>query len=276
MDNPSHADSLSPTSAKTRKPIRRWDTDNATADSPSSMAVLLDWLTESDNYRRYIGKTGNVSKQTLIQELHNRMKAHGLVHRTGADIRTKIIDLQASYAKAMDWRRNTGQGILEEHGEAGQDIINSHIRKRCRYFDVLDPVMSDRYGNSSVHVQESDNLCQPETATFMESQPNPVSPSVESVFSVSTASPTSASKRAKMDVPTMLSQLLEAQEKLGEVKVKMLAMEAESRTKTNEMHAKVYMMQARLQFIRGLKEMGFTKEEIQQQLDTIDVDPTLV
>jgi hypothetical protein len=113
---------------------------------PNSMSILLDWWTTGNNYLLYCGgktesgKTVSTTKKQVWQELAELMKEQGvIVEQTAAQIGMKICTLKADYCKANDWLQNTGAGILENGG-----TIDEGITKRCKYFSLLDPMMSSR------------------------------------------------------------------------------------------------------------------------------------
>ena len=126
----------------------RWDSDgpNGPNTEPNSISILLDWWTTGNNYILYrggkteSGKTVSTTKKQVWQELADLMKKQGItVERTANQIGTKICKIEADYRKAYDWLQNTGAGVLEEGG-----TIDEGITKRCKYFYLLDPIMSSR------------------------------------------------------------------------------------------------------------------------------------
>ncbi len=125
-----------------------WDSHgpNGPNMEPNSMSILLDWWTTGNNYLLYCGgktesgKTVSTTKKQVWQELAELMKEQGvIVEQTAAQIGMKICTLKADYCKANDWLQNTGAGILENGG-----TIDEGITKRCKYFSLLDPMMSSR------------------------------------------------------------------------------------------------------------------------------------
>ncbi|KAH9462950.1 hypothetical protein Pst134EA_015034 [Puccinia striiformis f. sp. tritici] len=61
-------------------------------------------------------------------------------------IRQKIADLQRLYNNACDFTKNTGEGILAEDEANG-------VHTLCPYWDLLDPVMSDRSVTEPLHIR---------------------------------------------------------------------------------------------------------------------------
>ena len=87
---------------------------------PSSMSILLDWLTTEGNYSRWkgsetqkgistwLGLKGGVKKETLCTEICNLIKNAGIMTRNNADIRTKIGSIEQAFRKAADFLEHTG------------------------------------------------------------------------------------------------------------------------------------------------------------------------
>ena len=118
-------------SAKSRKAPKKWEEDGVEG-GPSSMDILLEWITSGTNYARWKGDANGVSKQTLCADIVSRMKEAGIFHRNAADVRAKLIALQTSYNKARDWSENTGEGIRAEGGEGAEATINGIFKTNLR------------------------------------------------------------------------------------------------------------------------------------------------
>jgi hypothetical protein len=110
------------------------------------MSILLDWWTTGNNYILYrggkteSGKAVSTTKKQVWQELAELIKKQGItVEQTAAQIGMKICKIEADYRKANDWLQNTGAGVLEDGG-----TIEEGNTKRCKYFSLLDAVMSSR------------------------------------------------------------------------------------------------------------------------------------
>ncbi|POW22636.1 hypothetical protein PSHT_01025 [Puccinia striiformis] len=85
----------------------------------------------------------------------NVMVNRGIHHRDAKGIRQKIADLQSSYNKARDFIKNTGEGILAEDEANGIHNVQARILELCPYWDLLDPVMSDRSVTEPLHIRSS-------------------------------------------------------------------------------------------------------------------------
>ena len=56
------------------------------------------------------------------------MREAGILHLNAADVRAKILNLQASYNKARDWSENTEEGIRAAGGDDAEETIHGMIR----------------------------------------------------------------------------------------------------------------------------------------------------
>ncbi|KAG9403150.1 hypothetical protein AC1031_006700 [Aphanomyces cochlioides] len=108
-----------------------WDSDAPSEGSMSSLDVLLEWLTEDNNYVRWRAgsqkkvSSGHVahstgtrslplttSKEKVCQEIVQKLHAKGLHHRSSRGVRSKINDLERSYRAARHWTNCTGEDNL--------------------------------------------------------------------------------------------------------------------------------------------------------------------
>ncbi|KAJ3222294.1 hypothetical protein HDU78_011804 [Chytriomyces hyalinus] len=120
-----------------------WDKDRVPLANCSSISILLDWI---GNIENYTGGTG-IKKETLCSEVVQLMRGVGILHQDNNKVGSKIRELEMQYKNAIDWLSGTGEGILDS-AEISHDDKEGCIRKgilsRCQYYDLLDPVMSDR------------------------------------------------------------------------------------------------------------------------------------
>jgi len=116
---------------KVRKTHIRWDNDGVN-EGPSSLDVLLDWLTSGTNYARWRGDGDGVTKEVLCSEIQAKLNDVHIFHRQNMDIRSKITDLQTSYNRARDWMENTGAGIQQENGPDAPRTIEGTVCYRYR------------------------------------------------------------------------------------------------------------------------------------------------
>ncbi|KAI9916278.1 hypothetical protein PsorP6_016765 [Peronosclerospora sorghi] len=110
------------TGAGRKKPIS-WGKD-AVGPGRSIIQVLLDWLSTTENYDRWRGDTQKgISKETLAGEIVGLLKKEGITHRDNKGVRAKLQELQESYAKASDWKNQTGSGLAENDLEDGTNKV---------------------------------------------------------------------------------------------------------------------------------------------------------
>ncbi|KAI7949595.1 hypothetical protein MJO28_008416 [Puccinia striiformis f. sp. tritici] len=154
-------------SATSRTPAIPWDSDGDGVDT--SISVLLDWLTTGTNFKRYRGNTSGTTKVTMIQEVLDEMAAVGITHRNVKGVQTKIAELQGSYGKACDILRKTGSGVTDEDIRNGTSNLRitklaartELILKACKYFDDLDPILSDRTSANPPVISASTDISVP-------------------------------------------------------------------------------------------------------------------
>ena len=127
----------------------RWHNDA----NPSSLNVLLDWLTDHSNASRYFGHTNHlekdkkmggddgVSKDSLHLEFQAFLRSKNGQEKKVSSIRNKIHRLISSYKQAVDWKNCTGQGVEANEGYAS---MHEALIGMCPHFDILDPILSER------------------------------------------------------------------------------------------------------------------------------------
>ncbi|DAZ98296.1 TPA: hypothetical protein N0F65_008882 [Lagenidium giganteum] len=103
------------------------------------MSILLEWLTEGDNYNRWRGEKGGSTKASLAQEITARMHATGIKHvRKPKDIIPKISLLEKAFKKTDLWKSGTGAGITNETS------LREAVTQKFPHYYTLEPVFCDR------------------------------------------------------------------------------------------------------------------------------------
>ncbi|KAF4042971.1 hypothetical protein GN244_ATG04713 [Phytophthora infestans] len=115
-----------------------WDRDGV-AGGPSSIKVLLDWLTSERNYAKWKGEDGSYgsTKEALCEVIIDKLKEVGITHRKPADVRDKIRYLEKQFRRAVEWTTNAGQGVSDD------TTIRPAILQLCPCYYQLARVMGD-------------------------------------------------------------------------------------------------------------------------------------
>ena len=123
-------------------------------EQDGSMAPLMDWLTTEGNYAAYSGATksnNGTSKAAFHKQIAITIKEKVPDSEWDAkDVENKVNLLEAQFRKASDWKNCTGQGI-DDPGS-----VEEYLKKLCRYYNELEPVMGDRPNAKPLFTNEVD------------------------------------------------------------------------------------------------------------------------
>ncbi|KAE8965687.1 hypothetical protein PR001_g28651, partial [Phytophthora rubi] len=117
-----------------------WHNDGL-SDDVSSLSVLIDWITDGDNYDRYRGgeEQNGETKVALAEQVSRLISFKGIkTMRSAKDITSKISSLESSYRAAVDWLAATGQGVKDE------STLRQRILERCPEYYLLYETMNSR------------------------------------------------------------------------------------------------------------------------------------
>ncbi|KAL0078699.1 hypothetical protein F4703DRAFT_1741987, partial [Phycomyces blakesleeanus] len=104
-----------------RRTFKRWDNDNG--DKPSSIQILINWLTDVSNYSCWKdGDSSGKTKEVLCSEIREIMVENDITNRSNGDIRSKIQYLHDKFKDATNFLNGTGQGILNDMDESGKTL----------------------------------------------------------------------------------------------------------------------------------------------------------
>ncbi|KAI8460504.1 hypothetical protein BY996DRAFT_6722861 [Phakopsora pachyrhizi] len=141
-----------------RKRHIRWDKDSIDGGR-SSIEVLIDWLETDENYSQWIGHSELcLKKETLASEILSNMIKEGINHRDVKGICTKVQELLDSYHRATSWLRGMVSNQNDEKISNDKAIHEEkdRLRKICRYWDRLDPIISKRSLKSNIKFIKTD------------------------------------------------------------------------------------------------------------------------
>ena len=87
---------------KGKKAYKSWNKDGVN-DGPSSLDIIVDWLSTGSNYARWQGDSNEgCTKKALASNVITKIKENGINHRSVKDVIGKIAILQSSYNTAHD------------------------------------------------------------------------------------------------------------------------------------------------------------------------------
>ncbi|KAH9825197.1 hypothetical protein DFH28DRAFT_1047391 [Melampsora americana] len=153
----------------------------------------------STNYSAY--QSGHSSKKECCERLATYLVAKGFTSRGWKGCKQQIEVFEAKFRGAEAWRRQTGAGILEQaeteiadlqadpdaafDEEKGESIrltaatsTNDMLKRLCKFYDELVPIMGDRAANEPLAVAEvfSNSQLQQSTTNVISEQTSPNDP----------------------------------------------------------------------------------------------------
>jgi hypothetical protein len=109
-------------SSKGKKPYKSWLKDGVNG-GPCSMQVLISWLSNKHNYKRWKREDypiDRVPKKDLLEEIIDKLRQVGIYHRLSKDVASKISTLQSNYRQTRRWRDTEGHKLANKqllHGK---------------------------------------------------------------------------------------------------------------------------------------------------------------
>lgn len=120
-----------------------WDLDHT--HGKTSMGVLLEWMTNEDNYARWknvVQRNGDVTYRELCAEVDSLLHAQGITYRSNGSIQKKIWGLEKSMAQAKKLLAENGQPDSRTL-EKCKSPVKKKILELCPHFELLAPAMAD-------------------------------------------------------------------------------------------------------------------------------------
>jgi hypothetical protein len=121
-----------------------WEKDgkNGPSDPNNSANVLLQWLTTEGNFARFRGNKEGKKKFQICDEIVLLLQENEVkVSRNAKMVLDKIQSMETKFKAAHDWAGDTGQGV-----DVTEADFEAAVKKRCKYYYDLLPVMGDRSG----------------------------------------------------------------------------------------------------------------------------------
>ena len=111
-------------SLKGKKPYKSLVKDGVNG-GPSSMEVLIRWLSYRPNYKKWKREDysiDRVPKKDLLEEIIDKLRHVGIYHRLSKDVASKISTLQSNYRLVRKWNETEGYRIRHQIG--GDKILH--------------------------------------------------------------------------------------------------------------------------------------------------------
>ncbi|KAL9939200.1 hypothetical protein V8E36_002013 [Tilletia maclaganii] len=155
-----------------------WDGDAGGPGQQTSLDVLLEWLSEPDNFARLKGKDGS-TRASCCSEISRLISSAGTkCARTADSVSDKITRVIAQFNELDRWLGETGQGLLDAAAAEEDPVsatakaeanIQSWMNKTCPFYETLLPVLVDRasvrprisFGTGDEHDPAVELLSQP-------------------------------------------------------------------------------------------------------------------
>ncbi|ETL49557.1 hypothetical protein F442_01001 [Phytophthora nicotianae P10297] len=125
---------MTPKTKKSRATYPNALVDNARPGGPTTMDVLIRWLTTPGNVKRWRLEP----RAPLTREVVELMQEEGLAHRQAPFVRYKLDAIEKQYITAQKWLLETGMHDSFMKGKATKEV-RAHVDHICPLFKKLDP-----------------------------------------------------------------------------------------------------------------------------------------
>ncbi|KAG3108408.1 hypothetical protein PI124_g7453 [Phytophthora idaei] len=120
-----------------------WDEDGVNG-RPSSMEILLQWLSDHVNAERWQESSGE--RDVVVNAIYDSLLAHGIKHRSRGSVDVKVRELMHSFEKVEHWLQRKGIRYLPGPNSSrfvGVASSQSHSRDEVSARTVNDLEHSD-------------------------------------------------------------------------------------------------------------------------------------
>ncbi|KAG7393336.1 hypothetical protein PHYPSEUDO_009540 [Phytophthora pseudosyringae] len=124
---------------RVRRKTKPWGSDRARPDTPSSLEVLMAWLTTPGNAERWRRE----KHKGLVKEVVQALRASGIEHREGGDVQHKIRFMEIHFSAAAAHLIRTNQADAFLRGETDPETVEA-VLKLCPQYRELLPVFGRR------------------------------------------------------------------------------------------------------------------------------------
>ncbi|KAI8378677.1 hypothetical protein EDC96DRAFT_492792 [Choanephora cucurbitarum] len=249
----------------------RWHNDGVNGGR-SSHDIILDWLRDPQNFRRFKGgmKSGH-SKTSCYIEINQIMIQEHITWRQVETIKSYIAGLERKYGKTVEWRKKSYDTIKEHHKQQGileeqsEYLINEKLSSMCPFYKAFDEI-TKAYANAYPPLS---------TSTERDDDLTPIT--INSVVDVdepnrnleSNVVPERTLKRSRMSAEELMINTMKSSDELAWKKLaldeKML--ESEIKFKEQELELKrqemkIKRVETQINLTKALLSLGKTPEEV--------------
>lgn len=125
---------MSPKPKQARKTPQSALSDNARPGGPTTMDILMRWLTTPGNVKRWRLEP----RAPLAREVVEIMQDEGLAHRQAPFVRYKLVAMEKQYITAQKWLLETGMHDAFLRGKASKEV-RAHVNYLCPQYKKLEP-----------------------------------------------------------------------------------------------------------------------------------------
>lgn len=119
-------------------------TNDIGPEGDTSESILIEWMVEDGNWRRYIGRDNSgVRKTTYQSQIANLLQSKGKGRKNPGQVKRKIEAIQKKWQETHDWLNSSGQGSLSRMYMDGNETAREQVLEKYLYYEVLTPIFLD-------------------------------------------------------------------------------------------------------------------------------------